>query len=173
MKISSKNIENWRSWKMSFFLVVHFFFFSIFFFNFFFSIFFPMKTTFYEVSFFDNYPCFQPKTTFLYYFAHNCISWINKIVWKKISYLHVALNDVFWQMVKTKVQKVVYIVRTWTHNLATFHENVHTVNSVKCVRCKFFIRSTDFDKSFKNEGEHEVNISIDFREMLVRTVAIR
>ena len=72
---------------------------------------------------------------------------VAKLSGNKFSYLHVALNDVFWQMVETKFQIVVYIVRTTgTHNLATFHENVHTVNSVKCVSCKFFIRSTDFDK---------------------------
>ena len=41
-------------------------------------------------------------------------------------------------MVEAKFQIVVYIVRTTgTHNLATFHENVHTVNSVKCVSLSF------------------------------------
>ena len=60
-------------------------------------------------------------------------------------------------MVETKFQIVVYIVRTGTHNLATFHENVHTVNSVKCVSCKFFIRSTDFDKNFSKRSRYSTD----------------
>ena len=83
---------------------------------------------------------------------------VAKLSGNKFSYLHVALNDVFWQMVETKFQIVVYIVRTTgTHNLATFHENVHTVNSVKCVSCKFFIASTDFNRNFSKRSRYSID----------------
>ena len=75
MKFSQKNIENWRSWKMSFFLVGHFEFF-------------PSKKkkkiasprwTFVKVyriarifPNFDDYPGFQPKPTNAYQNATQC-----------------------------------------------------------------------------------------------------
>ena len=76
MKFSRKNIESWRSWKMSFFFAGHF--------DFFFQKInkkiFPMKTTLgsNEVSFFSALWIVSSeswKTTFMYYFAHDCRIW--------------------------------------------------------------------------------------------------
>ena len=69
-------LESWRSWKMTIFQSAI----LVYFFKLFCFVFFQRKQTWlsYEVSFFlailmiSDYPCFQPKTTFIYYFAQNC-----------------------------------------------------------------------------------------------------
>ena len=69
MKFSQKILRIGGAGKMSFFLVGHFDFVLFCFFSY------EKKIGFHEVSFFqnfDDYPGFQPKTTFLYYFADDC-----------------------------------------------------------------------------------------------------
>ena len=73
----AKNIENWRSWKMSLFLVGHFDFFfqnkKLVFFSNENNLGFHMQWGIIWVEIFMiTYTGFQPKTTFMYYFAHNC-----------------------------------------------------------------------------------------------------
>ena len=73
---------------------------------------------------FDDYPGFQPKTTFLYYYAHHCTSVLKRVGWTNMLQPFIKAKSHLNVTCSTNVEL--------KNHVASVHEGIKTFKSENC-----------------------------------------